>query len=272
MIMIELMNTFHCFFTVPERPSWQPLLAMGDVAGGSQVYPASAYPPGATVAAAPGITPAGSQPTPPFPANPAQLSAQNQLMYEQSQQYQRQLQQLHQRRLQRFWAQQRSEIEQATGIKKHPVQLKRIRKIMKADEGVHMISAEAPVVFSKACEMLTLEITMRSWMVTEENKRQILKKSDIAAAVARTDVYDFLVDIIPRNEMKEEGFGLHRAGPSSPLGAPAGAYPYYYPPQLQVPGAAMVHGGQQVPQGHLPHVWIDLQEQQEKEDQQSESG
>uniref|UniRef100_A0A453SZI6 Transcription factor CBF/NF-Y/archaeal histone domain-containing protein n=2 Tax=Aegilops tauschii TaxID=37682 RepID=A0A453SZI6_AEGTS len=158
-------------------------------------------------------------------------------------------------------------------IKKHPVQLKRIRKIMKADEGVHMISAEAPVVFSKACEMLTLEMTMRSWMVTEENKRRILKKSDVAAAVARTDVYDFLADIIPLDEMKEEGVGLHRAGPPPPpLGAPAGAYPYYYPPQLQVPGAAMVHGGQQVPQGHLPHVWIDLQEQQEKEDQQSESG
>ncbi|XP_044429201.1 nuclear transcription factor Y subunit C-4-like [Triticum aestivum] len=252
---------------------------MGDVAAGSHVYPASAYPPGATVAAPPGITPVlpvHSQRHHIFPANPAQLSAQNQLMYEQSQQYQQQLQQLHQRRLQQFWAQQRSEIEQATGIKKHPVQLKRIRKIMKADEGVHMISAEAPVVFSKACEMLTLEMTMRSWMVTEENKRQILKKSDVAAAVARTDVYDFLADIIQMDEMEEEGVGLHRAGPPPPLGAPAGAYPYYYPPQLQVPGAAMVHGGQQVPQVHLPHVWIDLQEQQEKEhhaeDQQSESG
>ncbi|KAF7104012.1 hypothetical protein CFC21_104940 [Triticum aestivum] len=248
---------------------------MGDV-GGSQVYPASAYPPGATVAAAPGITPAGSQPTPPFPANPGQLSAENQLMYEQSQQYQQQLQQLHQRRLQQFWAEQRSEIEQATDIKKHPVQLKRIRKIMKADEGVHMISAEAPVVFAKACEMLTLEMTMRSWMVTEENKRRIMKKSDVADAVARTDIYDFLADIICMDETEEEGVGLRRAWPPPPLGAPAGAYPHYRPPQLQVPGAAMVHGGQQVPQGHLPHVWIDLQEQGQKghhaEDQQSESG
>ncbi|XP_020190902.1 nuclear transcription factor Y subunit C-4-like [Aegilops tauschii subsp. strangulata] len=101
---------------------------------------------------------------------------------------------------------------------------------------------------------------MSSWMVTEENNRRILKKSDVAAAVARTDVYDFLVDIILGDEMKEVGFALHRAGQPPPLGAPAGAYPYYYPPQLQVPGAAMGHGGQQVPQGHLPHVWIDLQE------------
>ncbi|XP_044962111.1 nuclear transcription factor Y subunit C-4-like [Hordeum vulgare subsp. vulgare] len=251
---------------------------MGDVAGGSQVRPASAYPPGATVAAGPGITPAGSQPTPPLPAaNPTHLTAQKQLMYEQSQEYQQQLQQLHHRRLQHFWAERRSEIEQATVIKNHHhMHLKRIRKIMKADEGADMmIAAEAPVLFAKACEMLTLEMTMRSWMVTEENKRRILKKSDVAAAVARTDVYDFLVDIIPMDEMEEEGAGIRRAWQLPPLGAPAGAYP----PQLQVPGAAMVHGGEQVPQGHLhlPHVWIDRQVQQRKgqddaEDHQSESG
>ena len=72
-----------------------------------------------------------------------------------------------------------------------------------------------------------------------------------------TDIYDFLVDIIPRDEMKEDGVGLPRA----PMGAPADAYPYYYMPQQQVPGPGMVYGAQQ---GHpVMYLWQELQEQQE---------
>jgi nuclear transcription factor Y, gamma len=39
--------------------------------------------------------------------------------------------------------------------------LARIKRIMKSDEDVRMISAEAPVLFAKACEMFILEITLR---------------------------------------------------------------------------------------------------------------
>ncbi|XP_048543044.1 nuclear transcription factor Y subunit C-4-like [Triticum urartu] len=256
------------------EPSSQPQPATGDVvAGGSQVYPASSYPPAATIAVAPGNIPAGSQPAPPFPANSAQLNAQNQLIYEQAQQFHQQLQQQQQRQLQQFWAERLSEVDQATDFKNHTLPLARIKKIMKADEDVRMISAEAPVVFAKACEIFILELTLRSWMHTEENKRRTLQKNDIAAAITRTDVYDFLVDIIPRDEMREEGVGLPRAGQLPLLGAPADAsYPYYYP--QQVPGAVMGYGGHQ---GHLPYVWQDPQEQQQQqghpgEQQQSESG
>jgi nuclear transcription factor Y, gamma len=68
-----------------------------------------------------------------------------------------------------------------------------------------MIAAEAPVVFARACEMFILELTHRGWEYAEENKRRTLQKSDIAAAISRTDVFDFLVDIVPREEGKEEG-------------------------------------------------------------------
>ncbi|VAI92282.1 nuclear transcription factor Y subunit C-4-like [Triticum dicoccoides] len=255
------------------EPSSQPQPATGDVvAGGSQVYPASAYPRAATIAVAPGIIPAGSQPASPFPANPAQLNAQNQLIYEQAQQFQQQLQQQQQRQLQQFWAERLSEVDQATDFKNHTLPLARIKKIMKADEDVRMISAEAPVVFAKACEIFILELTLRSWMHTEENKRRTLQKNDIAAAISRTDIYDFLVDIIPRDEMREEGVGIPRAGQPPLLGDTP--YPYYYP--QQVPGAVMGYGGQQVQQGHLPYVWQDPQEQQQQgphaEQHQSESG
>lgn len=36
----------------------------------------------------------------------------------------------------------------------------------------------------------------------EENKRRTLQRSDIAAAIAKTDMFDFLIDIVPREEYK----------------------------------------------------------------------
>jgi nuclear transcription factor Y gamma len=67
---------------------------------------------------------------------------------------------------------------------------------------IQMIAAEAPVLFSKACEMFILELTLRSWIHTEENKRRTLQRNDIAGAITRGDIFDFLVDIVPRDELK----------------------------------------------------------------------
>ncbi|EYU27573.1 hypothetical protein MIMGU_mgv11b019841mg [Erythranthe guttata] len=127
--------------------------------------------------------------------------------------YNQQRKQLH-----AFWANQLREINQTTDFKNHSLPLARIKKIMKADEDVRMISAEAPVIFAKACEMFILELTLRSWINTDENKRRTLQKNDIAAAISRTDVFDFLVDIIPRDELKEEGLGVTESA----------AVPFYY--------------------------------------------
>ena len=38
-----------------------------------------------------------------------------------------------------------------------------------------MISQEAPVVFARATEMFISELTLRSWIHTEENKRRTLQ-------------------------------------------------------------------------------------------------
>ncbi|XP_073011091.1 nuclear transcription factor Y subunit C-6-like [Typha latifolia] len=133
-----------------------------------------------------------------------------------------QQQQQQQQQLQLFWADQYREIEQTTDFKNHSLPLARIKKIMKADEDVRMIAAEAPVVFARACEMFILELTHRGWAHAEENKRRTLQKSDIAAAITRTDVFDFLVDIVPREEGKEDAI-------NRPMGAPAtDPLAYYY--------------------------------------------
>ena len=65
-----------------------------------------------------------------------------------------------------------------------------------------MISAEAPILFAKACEIFVLELTLRSWLQTEENKRRTLQKNDVAAAIGKSDTFDFLIDIVPREDGK----------------------------------------------------------------------
>ncbi|GAV60910.1 CBFD_NFYB_HMF domain-containing protein [Cephalotus follicularis] len=205
------------------------------------------------------------------PTQPAALSAssaqlaQHQLAYQHiHQQQQQQLQQ----QLQNFWSKQYQEVEQTSEFKNHSLPLARIKKIMKADEDVRMISAEAPVIFARACEMFILELTLRSWNHTEENKRRTLQKNDIAAAITRTDIFDFLVDIVPREDLKDEVLA------SVPrVGGQAEGLPYYYmPPQLaqQVGASGMsvgkpvmdpAHYGQQPPPYLAQQMWPQEQQQ-----------
>ena len=71
---------------------------------------------------------------------------------------------------------------------------------MKADEDVKMISAEAPILFAKGCDVFITELTMRAWIHAEESKRRTLQRSDIASALQKSDMFDFLIDIVPREE------------------------------------------------------------------------
>lgn len=82
--------------------------------------------------------------------------------------------------------------------------LARIKKIMKLDEDVKMISAEAPLLFAKAAEIFIHELTLRAWIHTENNKRRTLQRNDIAMAITKYDQFDFLIDIVPREEIKPQ--------------------------------------------------------------------
>lgn len=79
--------------------------------------------------------------------------------------------------------------------------LARIKKIMRIDEDVKMISGEVPILLSKAIEIFVTELTLRSWIFTEESKRRTVQRSDIAMAIAKNDMFDFLIDIVPREEI-----------------------------------------------------------------------
>ncbi|KAL7752395.1 CCAAT- binding transcription factor component [Sorochytrium milnesiophthora] len=105
--------------------------------------------------------------------------------------------------IQQFWQNHINTLEQnEIDFKIHPLPLARIKKVMKSDHEVKqlMISSEAPLIFSKACELFIAELTLRAWLVAEENKRRTLQRSDIATAVGKSDQYDFLIDIVPRED------------------------------------------------------------------------
>jgi len=113
---------------------------------------------------------------------------------------------------------------------------------MKADPEVKMISAEAPILFAKGCDIFITELTMRAWIHAEENKRRTLQRSDIASALSKSDMFDFLIDIVPREEASSHA---KRAAAQSSAGAQG--IPVAPPTTSQLPGQ---HGGLTQPPSH----------------------
>ncbi|KIP07538.1 hypothetical protein PHLGIDRAFT_105507 [Phlebiopsis gigantea 11061_1 CR5-6] len=103
--------------------------------------------------------------------------------------------------LRSFWQRQIDAAEQETIDYRHPpLPLARIKKVMKSDPEVKMIAADAPILFCKACEIFIAEITARAFIIADSNKRRTLSRADIAKAVSKSDQFDFLIDILPRDE------------------------------------------------------------------------
>ncbi|KAJ6159811.1 transcriptional regulator family: Histone-like TF [Penicillium chrysogenum] len=98
----------------------------------------------------------------------------------------------------------------------HQLPLARIKKVMKADPEVKMISAEAPILFAKGCDIFITELTMRAWIHAEDNKRRTLQRSDIAAALSKSDMFDFLIDIVPREEATSHAKRSSQAAGTAP--------------------------------------------------------
>jgi len=127
-----------------------------------------------------------------------------------------------------YWQQQVTKLEtDEHDYKLHQLPLARIKKVMKADPEVKMISAEAPILFAKGCDIFITELTMRAWIHAEENKRRTLQRSDIASALSKSDMFDFLIDIVPREEAHphKRSAGQNAAVQSSAAVVPPGAMP-----------------------------------------------
>ncbi|KAG8967835.1 hypothetical protein FRC03_009238 [Tulasnella sp. 419] len=124
--------------------------------------------------------------------------------------------------LREFWARQIKTAEDEMPDFKHPtLPLARIKKVMKSDPEVKMIGSDAPIIFAKACEIFIQEITSRAWLVAEASKRRTLSRADIARALQKSDQFDFLIDIVPRELAHEKG----RSGPRRVIGGAIGEEP-----------------------------------------------
>ena len=51
------------------------------------------------------------------------------------------------------------------------------------------------------------EITARAFIIADSNKRRTLSRADIAKALSKSDQFDFLIDILPREEPFPAGAG-----------------------------------------------------------------
>ncbi|KAF2095301.1 histone-fold-containing protein [Rhizodiscina lignyota] len=168
-----------------------------------------------------------------------------------------------------YWQQQVTKLETDDhDYKIHQLPLARIKKVMKADPEVKMISAEAPILFAKGCDIFITELTMRAWIHAEENKRRTLQRSDIASALSKSDMFDFLIDIVPREEAaghKRSGQGAaaqSAAGANVPPGGVAQQTGIHPPPQHMAPpdygmGQQHMQGEEYRQPGMYPQVQAD---------------
>jgi nuclear transcription factor Y, gamma len=153
-----------------------------------------------------------------------------------------------------YWQQTINHLEtEQHDFKIHQLPLARIKKVMKADPEVKMISAEAPILFAKGCDIFITELTMRAWIHAEDNKRRTLQRSDIAAALSKSDMFDFLIDIVPREESGGHGGSSKRPNTSGGTQTAAAtqqpqSQPQAQPQQMAPPDyGQMQHGGMAPP-------------------------
>ncbi|KAI3599188.1 nuclear transcription factor y subunit c-4 [Moniliophthora roreri] len=145
--------------------------------------------------------------------------------------------------LRTFWQRQIAMAEEETPDYRHPtLPLARIKKVMKSDPDVKqpMVWLLANVLRSRNNDDVELaqlqfysakhakvsrhtslrdvrsneralyivfiaEITARAFIIADSNKRRTLSRSDIAQALSKSDQFDFLIDIVPREDASQAG-------------------------------------------------------------------
>lgn len=92
------------------------------------------------------------------------------------------------------------------------IPLARVKRIMKSDNDVKLISQEAVVVVTKAAELLIQHLAKDAFKNTTKENRKTMQYKDLcmtkkfcnsfllATTVEESDVFDFLSDIIPEKQ------------------------------------------------------------------------
>ncbi|XP_023638801.1 nuclear transcription factor Y subunit C-10 [Capsella rubella] len=94
--------------------------------------------------------------------------------------------------LEMFWAHQNS-----SGLHKKPdLPLATVKRVMKSDPNVKMVSWKGPVLLAKASEMFIQEVTLRAWRQTQSRSRTTIRSCDIHAALRSSVIYNELVNLL----------------------------------------------------------------------------
>ncbi|CAL9224462.1 unnamed protein product [Arabidopsis halleri] len=92
----------------------------------------------------------------------------------------------------KFWAHHNS-----IGLhEKLDLPLARIKKVMKSDPQVKMVSSDSHVLLAKACDIFIEEVTLRAWRHTQSCSRNTIQSCDIYKALKESVVYDELTDLV----------------------------------------------------------------------------
>ncbi|KAA1070339.1 hypothetical protein PGT21_008967 [Puccinia graminis f. sp. tritici] len=94
--------------------------------------------------------------------------------------------------------------EYQSDFKDGQLPLARIKKLVKSDPDIKMIANEVTVLLDKACEIFVNEITVRAFLVANSLNRRTVNTSDVAMAISQSDMFDFLIDIVPAEQLPSE--------------------------------------------------------------------
>ncbi|GIQ91312.1 hypothetical protein KIPB_014502, partial [Kipferlia bialata] len=71
-----------------------------------------------------------------------------------------------------------------------------VKAIMKADPDVVMVSQDATVVMTKACEMFIMDVTQRAGLRSHAEGRKMVTLHDIVYALHECPEFDFLTGLL----------------------------------------------------------------------------
>lgn len=86
-----------------------------------------------------------------------------------------------------------------------PLPKARLRRFIRMDmvngQQHKSVMGEVQCLVAKACEFFISDLSHRAYICAEEDRRKCLQRCDVARGISLSDMFDFLIDIVPREYM-----------------------------------------------------------------------
>jgi hypothetical protein len=123
----------------------------------------------------------------------------------------------------------------------------RTLRVMGLDPAVPIApTTDAPALLTRATELFVEQLTREAWAHAGQSGRNALLRSDVAAAVMQNEAYDFLLELLHKDDaypyavpfMEGSGAGRAAAGGAHGRGQSSGHAPTPLPPRPASPAVA----------------------------------